>query len=106
MEYLWLRILVCFVVVIGLTLWLYDDGAGRVYDICISAAVITVTCPVFGVLAAVSKIKNKTVFCRENGLEFTFPDNALKKLPFFLLVFVGKRNIMPRTLWKRSEPEV
>ncbi|MCH5166005.1 MAG: hypothetical protein J1G01_06355 [Clostridiales bacterium] len=103
MNELWLRIIICAAVVIGLTLYLYDDGANRVYDIVISTVVIVVTSPVFGVLAAISRIKNKRVFeIGTDELLFTFPKSAISKLPFFLLVFIGKRNIMPKALFKRA----
>lgn len=102
MENLWLRILVVAAVVIGLTLYLYDEGARRVYDVCIAAVVIVVTIPLFAVLAAVSAVKTKRVFDRTDGLKFAFPDNALSKIPFFLLVFVGKRNVMPVNLFKKA----
>ena len=95
MELLWLRILICVIVVIGLTFYAYNEGAHRVYDIVMSAVVIVVTSPLFAVLAAISAIKTKVVFDRADGLRFTYPNNALNKLPFFLLVFVGKRNILP-----------
>lgn len=102
MENLWLRITVAALVVIGLTLYLYDDGARRVYDVCIAAVAIVVTSPVFAVLAIVSAVKKKRVFDRTDGLTFTYPQNILRKLPFFLLVFIGKRNIMPKTLFKQA----
>ena len=103
MNYLWLRILIIAAVVIALTFYLYDEGARRVYDVCISAVVIIVTSPVFAVVAAVCAIKNKRVFNKTDGLKFTYPNNGLGKLPFFLLVFVGKCNIMPKRLFKRSQ---
>lgn len=102
MDYLWLRIIICVVVVVGLTLYLYDEGAHRVYDVIMSAVAILATCWLFAVLAAISGIKNKRVFDKSNGLQFTFPNNALRNLPFFLLVFIGKRNIMPTALWKKA----
>ena len=91
-------------VVAALSLYLYNDGAYRVYDVIISGVVIVLTSPLTAVLAVLSKVKNKKVFDRVDGLKFTAPKNALCRLPFFLLVFAGKKNIMPERLGvKRGE---
>ncbi len=106
MDLLWLRIVICIVVVAVLTFYLYDAGAWRVYDIGISIVVIIVTSLLFAALAVICKIKNGKVFDETNGLEFTSPKNILGKLPFFLLVFVGKRNIMPKSLRSVDKTEM
>ncbi len=99
MELLWLRITVAVAVVAVLSLYLYDVGAHRVYDIAISAVVLIVTSPLFGVLAAVCAAKNKKVFDRSGEYpRFTLPRGALCRLPFFAAVFVGKAHIMPMRL--------
>ncbi len=103
MDYLWLRILITVTVVIALTFYAYEECARRVYEIIISTVAIVVTSPIFGVLAVVSKMKTGKVFDRADGLRFAYPDNSLKKLPFFLLVFVGKENILPIKLGKREQ---
>lgn len=98
---IFLRILVFVVTAAVLSLYLYDAGAHRVYDVILSGLVIVATSLLMGVLAAVGAIVKKRVFDREDGkLEFAFPDNALKKLPWFFLVFIGKAHIMPLTLRK------
>ncbi len=97
------QVITVLVVAAVLSLYLYDVGAHRVYDVVISGAVIVVTSPIIAVLAVISAIKNKKVFDCSDGLKFTAPDNALCKLPFFFLVFVGKRKIMPEKLFKKAE---
>lgn len=98
-----LRIITALGVVAALSLYLYDDGAHRVYDIILSAVVIIVTSPVAAVLAVVSKIKNKRVFYRDGeALRFSAPNNALNKIPFFYLVFIGGKNILPTKLGRKK----
>ncbi len=96
-----LRIWIPFIMVVWLSLYLYDNGAHRVYDVMLSAVAIAVTSPIFAVLALVSKIKVGRVFIREkekNDLRFAFPDSRIAALPRLLLVFIGKRNILPTRL--------
>ncbi len=92
------KIITVLVVAAVLSLYLYDAGAHRVYDVIISGVVIIAASPIIAVLAIIGAIKNKKVFDSTGGLKFTAPDNALCKLPFFFLVFVGKRKIMPEKL--------
>ena len=94
-----IRIWIPFIVVVWLSLYLYDDGAHRVYDVLLSAVAIVVTSPIFAVLAVLSKLKAGRVFDKTEGdLIFAFPNNRLKKLPRLLLIFIGKRSILPTRL--------
>ena len=94
-----LRIWIPFIVVVWLSLYLYDCGAHRVYDVILSAVAIVATCPIFAVLAVLSKIKAGRVFEKTDGdLIFAFPKNRLNKLPRLLLIFIGKRHILPTRL--------
>ena len=98
-----LKIITAVVVAAVLSLYLYDDGAHRVYDVVMSAVMIVLTSPIAAVLAVVSKIKNNRVFDKDDsGLRFSAPNNALNKIPFFYLVFVGKKNILPTKLGRKS----
>ncbi len=101
-----LKIITAITVAATLSLYLYDNGAHRVYDVVMSTLVIILTSPIAIVLAIMSKAKNNRVFDRaDGGLRFTCSDNALKKLPFFYLVFIGKRSILPVKLGrKKKEP--
>lgn len=96
-----LRIWIPFIVVVWLSLYLYDCGAHRVYDVIVSTLAIIVTSPILGVTAIVAKIKAGRVFIVDkdkNDLRFAYPDNRLAVLPRLLLVFIGKRNILPTRL--------
>ena len=96
-----LRIITAAIVVIVLFLYLYDSGARRLADIIMSAVVFIATLPIFAVLASISSLENVRVFERtdDDGLIFTYPKNRLNRLPFFMLVLVGKKNILPKRLF-------
>ncbi len=94
-----LRIITATIVVLVLFLYLYDSGARRFADIIMAAVVFIVTLPIFAVLASISSLENVRVFDKtEDGLIFTYPKNKLNRLPFFMLVLVGKKNILPKRL--------
>ncbi len=94
-----LRIWIPIFVAVVLTLYLYETGARRVYDILIAAVAIVITSPVFVIEAIVSKVKTGRVFDAENGtLKFSCSDNTLSHLPVLALVIIGRRNILPKKL--------
>ncbi len=94
-----LRIWMPIFVAVVLTLYLYETGARRVYDILIAAVAIAITSPAFIIEAIVSKVKTGRVFDSENGtLKFACSNSFWSRLPALALVIVGKRNILPKKL--------
>ncbi len=94
-----LKIWVPAIVVLFLSLYFYDMAAHRVYDVILSALLLIVTSPLFAVLAVVSTVKTGHAFeYAENDLTFAYPKNKIATLPRLLLVFIGKRRIMPMRL--------
>lgn len=94
-----LRIWVPVIVILFLSLYFYDMAAHRVYDIVLSAFLLIVTSPVFALLALISSIKTgHALEYAEDDLTFAYPKNKIATLPRLLLVFIGKRRIMPLRL--------
>lgn len=94
-----LRIWLPLIVIIVMTLYLYDVGAFRVYDVLIATVAITVTSPIFVVLIVLSKIKKGRVFERRGrDLLFTYPNGKLAHLPVLVQIFMGERNFVPTRL--------
>ncbi len=93
-----LRIWTPCLVAVFLSLYLYEQGARRVYDIIFSAIAIVITSPICACLAAASAIKKKRVFVKHDGkLEFAC-GGRLAPLAELYLVFIGKKNILPERL--------
>ncbi len=106
MELLWLRIVLPIAVALVLSLYLYDAGANRVYDVIISAVGVIALSPLIAVLCVVCAVKNKRLFdVAEDDLLFTYPDNVLGTIPRLFLVFIGKKRIMPEKLKKMKSEE-
>lgn len=94
-----LRIWIPVAVTLFLTLYLYESGMRRLYDTVISAAAIIVLCPVIIAFCAAGRIKCGRAFERDGDeLVFSCAKGRIKRLPRLLLVFVGKRNLLPKRL--------
>ena len=101
-----LKIWIPAIVILFMTLYFYDEAAHRVYDIIISALLIIVTSPLFVLLSIIGTVKKGNAFVyAENDLTFSYPDNKLAALPRLILVFIGKRRIMPKRLKDFKLPE-
>lgn len=91
-----LRIWIPVAVVLFLTLYLYEAGMRRFYDILVSAAAIVVLSPIIIAFCIVGRVKCGRVFNKDNNdLVFSCTDKGINKLPRLFLVFIGKRNILP-----------
>ena len=101
-----LRIWVPVAVILFLSLYFYDMAAHRVYDIILSFLCLVVTSPVFVILSIISTAKTGHAFdYAENDLTFSYPRNKLSTLPRLVLVFIGKRRILPERLKDFKLPE-
>jgi hypothetical protein len=106
MQDIALRIITAAAVTAALVLYLYESGARRIVDIAIAAVAFVATLPLFAVLAAASSLVNMRVFDRtDDGLTFSYPQGALRKLPFLLSVMSGKRHILPIKLFGKKKKE-
>lgn len=106
MQDIALRIITAAAVTAALVLYLYESGARRIVDITIAAVAFVATLPLFAVLAAASSLVNMRVFDRaDDGLTFSYPQGALRKLPFLLSVMSGKRHILPIKLIGKKKKE-
>ncbi len=104
MQDIALRIITVAAVTAALVLYLYESGARRIVDIVIATVAFAATLPLFAALAAASSLVNMRVFDRtDGGLTFSYPQGALRKLPFLLSVLSGKRHILPIKLFGKKK---
>ena len=106
MQDIALRIITAVAVTAALVLYLYESGARHIVDIVIAAVAFAATLPLLAALAAASSLVNMRVFDRtDGGLTFSYPQGALRKLPFLLSVLSGKRHILPIKLFGKKKKE-